>query len=178
MFDLYELPGVYLEIASAHTTYGIESVAGGYREENYNQIRFECAHHNIIIEEMEAACESAGTSKRVCIESGEIMENIIIPAYGHDYGDWIVAREPNVGVAGKLYRTCSLCNKTETYLIPPLEPDTEEPTTKEAPIATSTDVNNTTSPKIVNGAMPMGAAVLGILSLVSAVALKRKHKSL
>lgn len=184
------------------------------------ELDLSCAHKNISdhIEIDKATCDMDGTFEVVCNDCGEVLENGLIPAKGHNFGAWKVLTAATTDMEGKEERVCSACNEKEIRIIPKLgtdteepsteappteepsteapstevppteepstetptteEPSTGEPTTEKAPIATPTDVNNTTGPKTGDGAMPMGAAVLGILSLVSAVVLKRKHKSL
>ena len=39
----------------------------------------------------------------------------------HEWGDWVVTVEPQIGVAGEETRTCTLCGATETREIPALE---------------------------------------------------------
>lgn len=41
----------------------------------------------------------------------------------HEYGDWIIDTEPQVGTDGLKHRECALCGNTESEVIPPLKED-------------------------------------------------------
>ena len=56
-------------------------------------------------------------------EKGEheiTLEATVIPAKGHDWGEWVVTVRPTCTAEGKQVRTCSACGETETEVLPKL----------------------------------------------------------
>ena len=66
----------------------------------------------------------AGTEIKATMSIGEILRRILV-ACTHDYGDWVIIKEAEIGVAGERQKTCKLCGHVVTEVIPALEP--EEP---------------------------------------------------
>lgn len=66
----------------------------------------------------------AGTEIKATMSIGEILRRILV-ACTHDYGDWVITKEAEIGVAGERQKTCKLCGHVVTEIIPALEP--EEP---------------------------------------------------
>ena len=81
-----------------------------------------------IIEGVEPTCTETGlTDGSVCARCWEeFVPQQVIPALGHDYGDWVITKQPEVGVPGEQTKTCKRCDEVITEEIPALEP--EEPT--------------------------------------------------
>ena len=53
----------------------------------------------------------------------------IIDKAAHNYGDWIIDKEPNATEAGSKYRECTVCSYKETVTIPATGPCTHEGST-------------------------------------------------
>ena len=66
----------------------------------------------------------AGTEIKATMSIGEILRRILV-ACNHDYGDWVIIKEAEIGIAGERQKTCKLCGHVVTEIIPALEP--EEP---------------------------------------------------
>ena len=47
-------------------------------------------------------------------------EATVVPAKGHDWGEWVVTVRPTCTAEGKQVRTCSACGETETEVLPKL----------------------------------------------------------
>lgn len=77
----------------------------------------------------------------VCVDANGGLSAIpVISAMGHDFGDWVVTKEPTADKAGYQTRTCSRCDAEEVERIPatgevkPTEPtEPEKPTTPADP---------------------------------------------
>ena len=77
----------------------------------------------------------------VCVDANGGLSAIpVISALGHDFGDWVVTKEPTADKAGYQTRTCSRCDAEEVERIPatgevkPTEPtEPEKPTTPADP---------------------------------------------
>lgn len=77
----------------------------------------------------------------VCVDANGGLSAIpVISALGHDFGDWVVTKEPTADKAGYQTRTCSRCGAEEVERIPatgevkPTEPtEPEKPTTPADP---------------------------------------------
>lgn len=66
----------------------------------------------------------AGSEIKATMTIGEILHKILV-ACVHEYGDWVITKQPGVGVPGERQKTCRLCGHVVTEVIPALEP--EEP---------------------------------------------------
>lgn len=77
----------------------------------------------------------------VCVDANGGLSAIpVVSALGHDFGDWVVTKEPTADKAGYQTRTCSRCDAEEVERIPatgevkPTEPtEPEKPTTPADP---------------------------------------------
>jgi hypothetical protein len=80
--------------------------------------------------EVAAQCETTGSYDLVtyCSVCGEELGRAskTIPALGHDYGDWVITKQPEVGVPGEQTKTCKRCGHVITEEIPAL-PQPDEP---------------------------------------------------
>lgn len=84
-----------------------------------------CRHKTtVIIEGYDANCVSAGltSSMRCSICSNILISHEIIPAKGHDYGDWVIVKEATSDEDGEKERTCNNCGFTESKTIAKLLP--------------------------------------------------------
>lgn len=71
----------------------------------------------------EATCVSDGyTGDTVCDACGAIIEpGLVIPATGeHEYGDWVIIRQPTTEETGLREHTCKLCGHTEQEVTEPI----------------------------------------------------------
>ena len=83
---------------------------------------------------VDPSCETTGSYDTVtyCEICNEELNRTTtsVEALGHNYGDWVITKDAEIGVPGEQQRTCSRCNEVETQIIPALEPEEpEEPTT-------------------------------------------------
>jgi hypothetical protein len=83
-----------------------------------------------------AACEKEGSHDEVvyCAVCGEELsrETVTDAALEHDWTDWIVVVQPDVGVEGRKERTCKICGEVQFEIIPALD---APPTGDEFPVA-------------------------------------------
>ncbi len=72
----------------------------------------------------EATCEEAGSESIHCSVCGAIQEESVqkIPATGHNFGEWVITKEPTEQEEGLQERACQNqgCSKKETETIPKL----------------------------------------------------------
>ena len=72
----------------------------------------------------EATCEEAGSESIHCSVCGAIQEESVqkIPATGHNFGEWVITKEPTEKEEGLQERACQNqgCSKKETETIPKL----------------------------------------------------------
>ena len=66
----------------------------------------------------------AGSEIKASMTIGELLHRILV-ACAHEYGDWVITKQPEVGVPGERQKTCRLCGHVVTEVIPALKP--EEP---------------------------------------------------
>ena len=68
----------------------------------------------------EATCTEDGyTGDTYCTDCNEkIADGTVIPATGHDFGEWTVTREATCEAEGEESRTCSKCDAKETRAVP------------------------------------------------------------
>ncbi|MBQ6315460.1 MAG: hypothetical protein IJI11_07705, partial [Mogibacterium sp.] len=74
-----------------------------------------------------ATCNKDGSESIHCSKCDAVKEGSerIIPAIGHNWGEWITTIAPTETAAGQQSRTCSVCGFTETQEIPQLTPSTQ-----------------------------------------------------
>lgn len=68
----------------------------------------------------EPNCTEAGSRDNVCTACGHSETIEVIPAKGHDFGEWTQTREATRKTEGEQKRTCA-CSETEIRQIPPLK---------------------------------------------------------
>ena len=101
--------------------------------ESYTEVIDKLGHKQAVREEnrVEPDCTNDGSYEKVtyCTECNEVLsrETIVLSALGHDYGDWVITKQPEVDVPGEQTKTCKRCGDVITEEIPALEP--EEPNT-------------------------------------------------
>lgn len=63
----------------------------------------------------EPTCTTDGSKSFHCTSEGctATTGSEVIPATGHDYGDWTVTREATCTESGEMQRTCAVCDETE-----------------------------------------------------------------
>ncbi len=81
-------------------------------------------------------CTQKGEAQRTCSGCG-FVESIVVTHPGHVPGDFIMDAAPQIGVAGSMSRSCTVCGELlQTEVIAPLPepepaPETEAPTMPE-----------------------------------------------
>ena len=87
-----------------------------------NQVTF-ASHVTQIISGVNPTCARPGCTSSVrCIVCGEtVIAPIYIPALEHKWSDWVVTDPAEEGKDGTETRTCDLCKKQETRVIPALD---------------------------------------------------------
>ncbi|MBQ7379961.1 MAG: hypothetical protein IJW70_09850 [Clostridia bacterium] len=83
-------------------------------------------------------CTQKGEAVRTCAKCG-YSESLVVTRPGHVPGDFIMDAAPQIGVAGSMSRSCTVCGEIlQTEVIAPLpepesepEPETEAPTLPE-----------------------------------------------
>lgn len=100
--------------------------------DTYEEVIPVLEHKQAIREEnrVKPNCTTDGSYEKVtyCTECSEVLnrETIVLPALGHDYGDWVITKQPEVGVPGEQQKTCKRCGDVVTEVIPAL-PQPDEP---------------------------------------------------
>lgn len=74
-----------------------------------------------------ATCVSDGVQQRTCAgtDCPNPVETQVIKALGHDWDNWTVVTPADIGVDGKKQRVCKRCGKTDTAVIPAIDPEPE-----------------------------------------------------
>ena len=88
-----------------------------------------CTHDDVdIVGAVDATCTEDGyTGDLACTACGEVFEaGAVIPALGHDWGEWVVTTPAGDLTPGEKTRTCARCGATETQEIEPLNAPTYE----------------------------------------------------
>lgn len=76
----------------------------------------------VATEHVDATCEADG--KDVYRNRDlDLSVTVILPALGHDWGEWTVTTEPTADAEGAAERTCGTCGKVETKVLPALGGD-------------------------------------------------------
>lgn len=98
-------------------------------EADYNYIICEVEAQHVPDEEViennvDPSCLDKGSYEKViyCEKCKEELsrEKVEVDALGHDWGEWIVTKEPEIGVEGERQRTCKRCGLVEKESIPAL----------------------------------------------------------
>ena len=66
----------------------------------------------------EATCTAQGHIYQKCIACGKTIETAVIPATGHRFGSWSVAKAATCTEAGEETRRCTGCGNTESRTVP------------------------------------------------------------
>lgn len=74
----------------------------------------------------QTGCTELGYTLWECTTCGYSYKRDYVAAPGHDWSEWKVTKEAEVGCAGEEQRTCKACGEVETVVIPALEDDGEE----------------------------------------------------
>jgi hypothetical protein len=84
-------------------------------------------------------CTETGlTEGSHCSRCDYVVAQEVVPALGHDFGEWVVTTEPTREAAGEETRTCSRCGATETRPVAALEGYLIKTDIKEAGLGTAT----------------------------------------
>ena len=59
-------------------------------------------------------CTERGFTTHTCSRCGDSSIDTYVDALGHNFGEWVVTKEAQVGVKGEETRTCSVCGEKET----------------------------------------------------------------
>ncbi|MCH5252469.1 MAG: leucine-rich repeat protein [Lachnospiraceae bacterium] len=88
-----------------------------------------------------ATCLKTGSRSRHCLNAGcdSKADVIVIPATGHQWGEYKVTKEPDCTACGSKFRTCDVCKTIETASVQPLGHDYDTKYTVDEP-ATCTEV--------------------------------------
>ena len=65
---------------------------------------------------LEPTCDKAGTTYKQCSVCMRFVQEVV-PALGHDYGEWQITKPATTTEEGSKTRTCSRCSYTETVAI-------------------------------------------------------------
>ena len=87
-----------------------------------------CTHPNTVLSgAQEATCGEAGyTGDRICTVCGEtVSKGRTIPALEHSWSDWVQFFPATENKNGYEVRVCGNCGKTETHVLPKLNPFTD-----------------------------------------------------
>ncbi len=95
--------------------------------------KWTCNHTPVNDDAIEADCENTGLTEGThCSKCKEvIVEQEIVPAKGHNYGEWINEISATCTEAGTQKRNCSRCGEIETSPIDPLGHDWKDSTCSE-----------------------------------------------
>ena len=68
-------------------------------------------HTEVIDSAVEASCTETGLTegKHCSVCNTVLVEQEIVPAKGHNWGDWIIDSQPDWGSAGSKHKTCDVC---------------------------------------------------------------------
>ena len=80
-----------------------------------------CGHKHEYQENVVApTCTEEGYTEKTC-ECGDVQKVDVVPALGHNYGEWTITKEPTETEKGLKEKECSVCGDTVTEEIPVLE---------------------------------------------------------
>ena len=102
-------------------------------------------------------------------------ETVTDPALGHDWGDWAVSKEPQVGVAGEEQRICRRdASHVETRPLDPLE--AEETTAEETTAAETTPSNGPVTGDSSHAGTWIAAAAVACAGLIGTAVYSKKRR--
>lgn len=70
---------------------------------------------------VEPTCEEAGESVIKCTVCGNVISKNLLEALGHKYDSYTIKKEVSQTEDGLMERTCMVCGKTESIVLPKLE---------------------------------------------------------
>jgi len=111
---------------------GFKTYTCEYCGDTYTEPYGEASGHNYIEEVVkEPDCENEGEKVLTCEHCGDAY-TIIIPALGHNYGDWIIDKEPTEEEEGRRHKVCGrdsshVFEETIERLEPAVDTETPEP---------------------------------------------------
>ena len=82
----------------------------------------------------EATCTETGTKELVCSRCGLSLKKEIIPATGHDFGDWKTVKKATEKEEGERERVCRTCGYVEKQKLDKVEPKDSAKTGDDTPI--------------------------------------------
>ena len=65
-------------------------------------------------------CTQEGYTRKTCMVCGHVEKTDIKPALGHDFGDWVITREPTTAEYGRKQKVCNRCGEKKYTTIPKL----------------------------------------------------------
>lgn len=82
--------------------------------------RVEALGHDFKSESKEATCTEMGYEREICTREGcgVIRNNVIIPATGHEFGEWTTTKEATCVETGMASRTCGKCEEAQEKELP------------------------------------------------------------
>ena len=80
--------------------------------------------HSYVTTVIEPTCENRGYTVYTCTKCGHTYTGDYVDATGHNYGEWVVTREPTDSTTGQRERTCSVCKEKEVEIMPATGTDT------------------------------------------------------
>lgn len=76
---------------------------------------FACHHAETYVSVVKnATCTEDGQQDVICTDCEAILENQVLPANGHDFGDYRIVEEPSKNKNGLKVRVCLVCGEEET----------------------------------------------------------------
>lgn len=76
--------------------------------------------HSIISVVVAPTCTKEGYTKKTCAVCGHTEKVDIKPAFGHDFGDWVITRQPTAAEYGRKQKVCGRCGEKKYTTIPKL----------------------------------------------------------
>ena len=70
--------------------------------------------HDYVAAVTAPTCTEDGYTTYTCSRCGDSYTADIVPAAGHQFGEWTLTKEPGCTEAGEETRTCAVCGETET----------------------------------------------------------------
>ncbi len=107
----------FVDFEDAHPHYAVYKCVCN----KVNTVTSETEEFEEVVDEAVApTCTATGlTEGKKCSVCDEIIvEQTVVNALGHSFGEWIVEKEAEYQVAGSETRTCATCKETETRVIP------------------------------------------------------------
>ena len=72
---------------------------------------FACKHAETTVQTVQAAtCVDDGLDQKICQNCNSVVEEIVVPAAGHQFGEYVLTTDPTPTSNGEETRECSVCN--------------------------------------------------------------------